>query len=216
MFDAIRYSKKLAGDESMSMTIKRPGEERKEPMSMYKDAIIAVDFDGTCVTHEYPKVGKDIGAEIVLRRLVKEGAKLILWTMRSGQELVDAADWFKGRGVELYGVNENPGQECWTKSPKAYAHLYIDDAALGVPLKHPKEGRAYVDWGKVERMLWIEEFKVEGLNDPIMKAKRALEEARRLLEESEASEERGVKEPSKPREGQATATGEQAKEENCK
>jgi hypothetical protein len=24
--------------------------------------IIAVDFDGTCVTHEYPSIGKDIGA----------------------------------------------------------------------------------------------------------------------------------------------------------
>ena len=24
--------------------------------------IIAIDFDGTCVTHEYPKIGKDIGA----------------------------------------------------------------------------------------------------------------------------------------------------------
>lgn len=24
--------------------------------------IIAVDFDGTCVTHEFPRVGKEIGA----------------------------------------------------------------------------------------------------------------------------------------------------------
>jgi len=23
---------------------------------------ICIDFDGTCVTHEFPKVGKDIGA----------------------------------------------------------------------------------------------------------------------------------------------------------
>jgi hypothetical protein len=30
------------------------------------DIVIAVDFDGTCVTHEYPKVGRDIGAESVL------------------------------------------------------------------------------------------------------------------------------------------------------
>jgi hypothetical protein len=29
--------------------------------------IIAVDFDGTCVTHEYPKVGRDIGAVPVLK-----------------------------------------------------------------------------------------------------------------------------------------------------
>lgn len=28
--------------------------------------IIAVDFDGTCVTHEFPKVGEEIGAAPVL------------------------------------------------------------------------------------------------------------------------------------------------------
>lgn len=32
--------------------------------------IIAVDFDGTCVTHEFPRVGKDIGAVPVLKELV--------------------------------------------------------------------------------------------------------------------------------------------------
>lgn len=31
--------------------------------------IIAVDFDGTCVTHEFPKVGKDIGAAPILKNL---------------------------------------------------------------------------------------------------------------------------------------------------
>lgn len=29
--------------------------------------IIAVDFDGTCVTHEFPYVGKEIGAAEVLK-----------------------------------------------------------------------------------------------------------------------------------------------------
>lgn len=33
--------------------------------------VIAVDFDGTCVTHEFPKVGKDIGAVPVLKELVE-------------------------------------------------------------------------------------------------------------------------------------------------
>lgn len=45
--------------------------------------IIAVDFDGTCVTHEFPEVGKDIGAVPVLKELVKKGHKIILYTMRS-------------------------------------------------------------------------------------------------------------------------------------
>jgi hydroxymethylpyrimidine pyrophosphatase-like HAD family hydrolase len=45
--------------------------------------IIAIDFDGTCVTHEYPKVGREIGASKVLKELVDSGHQLILFTMRS-------------------------------------------------------------------------------------------------------------------------------------
>lgn len=33
-----------------------------------KKMIIAIDFDGTCVTHEFPKIGKDIGAAPAFRR----------------------------------------------------------------------------------------------------------------------------------------------------
>jgi len=33
---------------------------------------ICIDFDGTCVTHEFPKVGKDIGAVPVLKKLVTQ------------------------------------------------------------------------------------------------------------------------------------------------
>ena len=44
---------------------------------------INIDFDGTCVTHDFPKVGKSIGAEKVLKRLTDNGHQLILFTMRS-------------------------------------------------------------------------------------------------------------------------------------
>ena len=40
--------------------------------------IIAVDFDGTCVTHKYPDIGEDIGAVPVLKELVDKGHRLIL------------------------------------------------------------------------------------------------------------------------------------------
>jgi hypothetical protein len=112
---------------------------------------IAVDFDGTCVTHEYPRIGEDIGAVPVLQELVKEGHLLILNTMRSGKELEDAVNWFKEHDIPLYGVNEEPNQKSWTQSPKVYAHLYIDDAALGAPLVYDEEvsERAFIDWKKV-------------------------------------------------------------------
>lgn len=118
--------------------------------------IIAIDFDGTCVTHEYPEVGKDIGAVPILKKMVERGDQLILWTMRSGETLQEAVDWFKENGIPLFGVQTNPDQGSWTSSPKAYAQLYIDDAALGCPLKYPMSGkRPYVDWSAVEKILCL-------------------------------------------------------------
>jgi hydroxymethylpyrimidine pyrophosphatase-like HAD family hydrolase len=116
--------------------------------------IIAVDFDGTCVTHEYPNVGKDIGAVETLRALVAKGHKIMLWTMRCNKELEDAVEWFEQNEIPLWGINENPTQN-WSSSNKQYAHLYIDDTALGCPLKHDPWlcKNAYVDWEKVNSYL---------------------------------------------------------------
>jgi hypothetical protein len=125
--------------------------------------IIAIDFDGTCVTHDMSKAGKEIGAALVLRKLVEKGHQLILWTMRceSGVEsgkfisgLTDAVKWFENNNIPLYGIQCDPTQKEWTQSPKCYAHLYIDDRALGCPLIYPENGdRPYVDWEKVEQYL---------------------------------------------------------------
>lgn len=108
---------------------------------------IAVDFDGTCVKHMYPDVGDDCpGAVEVLRALADAGHAINLFTMRSGEQLEDAKDWFKAREIPLSGINKDEGQEEWTASPKCYAQLYIDDAALGAPLVRPHLGRPFVDW----------------------------------------------------------------------
>jgi hypothetical protein len=128
---------------------------------------IAIDFDGTCVTHEYPLIGRDIGAAPVLKELVSKGHRLILFTMRSDRKLTtlwgktdepyltDAISWFNEREIELFGVQIHPEQEIWTDSPKAYAQLYIDDAALGCPLIQPPnpEERPYADWVKIRDWL---------------------------------------------------------------
>lgn len=115
---------------------------------------IGIDFDGTCVTHEYPKIGKDIGAVLVLKKLTAAGHKLILNTMRCGKELQDAVNWFSNNDIPLYGVNEDPGQKEWTQSPKVFANIYIDDAALGCPLiwTKDKNDRPFVDWEKVDEL----------------------------------------------------------------
>jgi len=119
--------------------------------------IIAIDFDGTCVTHDYPRVGRDIGAISVLKKLVENGHQLILYTMRSDFKgrhyLTDAVNWFKDNNIPLYGINNNSSQLHWTTSPKVLADLYIDDAALGCPLLYSLTDGPYVDWIEVEKIL---------------------------------------------------------------
>lgn len=113
--------------------------------------IICIDFDGTCVDHRYPKIGPDAPYAVeTLKELDESGHQLILFTMRSGEKLEDAVNWFKEKDIPLYGVQFNPTQKKWTKSNKCYAELYIDDAAFGCPLIQP-EGfeNPCVDWIKV-------------------------------------------------------------------
>ena len=115
---------------------------------------IAVDFDGTCVEYDFPHTGKDIGAAVVLKELVGKGHQLILYTMRTGRELEWAEKWFKDNGIELFGVQYDPDQANWTSSNKCYAHLYIDDTALGIPLVKNEGGKKpYVDWTKARELL---------------------------------------------------------------
>lgn len=133
--------------------------------------IIGIDFDGTCVTHEFPRVDIDIGAQEVLNKLVAAGHSLILFTMRSdindvitddpnivkknGNYLTDAQNWFIENNIPLWGINVNPEQWRWTTSPRAYCELYIDDAGIGCPLKYDLElsSRPFVDWSIVEQWL---------------------------------------------------------------
>ena len=108
--------------------------------------IIGLDFDGTLTDHEYPDVGEDLGAKKWLQYLADMGCEFILFTMRDGKELSDAARYCtKVLDISLHGVNVNPTQHQWTMSPKAYCHLYIDDNALGVPLKHGASGKKAAD-----------------------------------------------------------------------
>lgn len=132
---------------------------------------ICIDFDGTCVTHEFPAIGKDIGAVPVLKELVQKGHHLILFTMRSDRKkkkkvngveviveekvLSEAVKWFEDNNIPLYGVQKNPTQCFWTSSPKAYGHLYIDDANLGCPVIYNEKicDRPYADWQKIREIL---------------------------------------------------------------
>ncbi|MFA6778926.1 MAG: hypothetical protein WCU80_03975 [Paludibacteraceae bacterium] len=96
---------------------------------------IAVDFDGTIVTNEYPKIGKEIPFAIdVLKRLQREEHhQLILWTVRTDKSLDDAVAFCLERGLEFYAINKNfPEEKASTCSPrKLNADLFIDDRNVG-------------------------------------------------------------------------------------
>jgi len=96
--------------------------------------VIAVDFDGTVVEHDYPRIGKEMMfAFATLKELNKKGHKLILWTIRTGPLLDEAVEYCKKNGVEFYAVNRNYPEEEFSDniSRKLNADVFIDDRNVG-------------------------------------------------------------------------------------
>lgn len=122
-------------------------------------AVISVDFDGTLVEHKFPDIGQDVpGAVQCCKDLVAAGHKLILFTMRNDSEqgpyLTEALRWCESRGISIWAANDNPEQHKWTDSRKVYANYYIDDAALGCPLRDSfLVERRMVDWYKLRDIM---------------------------------------------------------------
>lgn len=114
---------------------------------------IAVDFDGTIVEHEYPKIGDEkLFAIETLKQIQKQGHQLILWTYRTGSELSDAVEFCKKRGLDFYAVNNNYPEEVYdsTIPRKINADLFIDDRNFG----------GFVDWS----VIW-QSFSKESLDN---------------------------------------------------
>lgn len=112
--------------------------------------IIAVDFDGTIVDHEFPKIGKEkLFAFSTLKKLNEEGHKLILWTYRAGPLLDEAVNYCKENGVEFFAINESyPGEILdENTSRKLNADLFIDDRNVG----------GFLGWDKIWKEISGEE-----------------------------------------------------------
>lgn len=98
-----------------------------------KNKIIAVDFDGTLVKDEYPKIGSpNIKLINKLRRLSKNNT-LILWTCRTGDKLKEAVEFCLLCDLQFHYINEN-SKEILEKygnidSRKITADIYLDDKA---------------------------------------------------------------------------------------
>lgn len=108
---------------------------------------IAVDFDGTIVTHEYPHIGKPIPFAIeTLKKLQQEDHhRLILWTCREGELLQEAIRYCAERGLEFYAINSNYPEETIdnVSARKLEADIFIDDRNLG----------GLPDWGVIYQMI---------------------------------------------------------------
>ena len=107
--------------------------------------IIAVDFDGTVVEHEYPKIGRPIPFAIeTLLQLQKDGHTLLLWSVRDGSLLDEAIDYCEKKGVVFYAANKNyPEEDAVSASRKLNADIFIDDRNVG----------GLPDWGIIYRMI---------------------------------------------------------------
>jgi len=109
--------------------------------------VIAVDFDGTIVTHRYPEIGTVIdGAFETLKDLKRNGFTLILWTVRDGELLDEAVEFCRQHGLNFYAVNNEHPDEAFNPqymSRKIVADIYIDDRNVG----------GFIGWDKIRELL---------------------------------------------------------------
>lgn len=93
--------------------------------------IIAIDFDGTLVTDQFPEIGDPNTTLIELAQIWRHlGAKLILWTCRHGRVLDEAIEFCKKQGLEFDAVNMNVVEVqamYGTDTRKVFADIYLDD-----------------------------------------------------------------------------------------
>lgn len=110
---------------------------------MIESKTFTVDFDNTCALEEFPNVGMDVPlAEWALKLIQDSGHKIILWTCRTGQQLEDAVNWFKEKGIKLAAVNDwddehkkNDFAREYGIPRKVLGDFHIDDHNLGCPHK---------------------------------------------------------------------------------
>lgn len=110
---------------------------------------VGIDFDGTIVEDEFPKVGKTKrGALRTIKRIMNSGNYVVIWTCRDYgiiQEFIDK-NFHPKYQFNLY-VNENPPQlrAKWGNDPrKIGVDLFIDDKNIYT---------TKIDWSEIDEEL---------------------------------------------------------------
>ncbi|MBK8807608.1 MAG: hydrolase [Bacteroidales bacterium] len=119
---------------------------------------IAVDFDGTIVEHEFPKIGKPMLFAFETLRELQKTHQLILWTYRSGELLNEAVEYCKKNGIEFYAINNSYPEEDFdkkTESRKIDVDMFIDDRNIG----------GFLGWSRIWQMINSNPFSIEGFEN---------------------------------------------------
>ena len=110
--------------------------------------ILAVDFDGTIVDHEFPNIGKlKPRAKEVLQNLHSWGCRIIIWTCRDGVYLQEALKFLRTHDIPYDCVNCNIPEIDFT-SNKIFANYYIDDLNLG----------GFPGWNEVQKAVLADRY----------------------------------------------------------
>lgn len=124
---------------------------------------IAVDFDNTLFTNKFPEVGDPVpGAAKYMKKLKDAGHVLMIWTcrMNAGFHSDDSIQKDLEQIVSKMTEHGIPYDEIVHGEPgKLMADIYVDDRALGCPLRVWK-GHPVVDWQQAYnliRLAWVAE-----------------------------------------------------------
>ena len=96
---------------------------------------LSIDFDGTIVEVDYPRIGKlKPNVVKIINKLYEEGHSIIINTCRAGIYEGDCYKFLQDNNIPYHYINSNLpediekfGQDC----RKISADLYIDDKNLG-------------------------------------------------------------------------------------
>jgi hypothetical protein len=102
-------------------------------MSNRPKLVLALDYDGTLVTGDWPNVGRlNRNAKKFYKWAISRGHKLILWTCRDRFDLVAAVKYLQSEGLDFDLINENEPEliKCFENDPrKLGCDWYFDDKA---------------------------------------------------------------------------------------
>jgi len=124
--------------------------------------IIAIDFDGTIVQHDFPRIGELMpDAKRVINKWADMGWHILVWTCRNNYE-PDHPDWDQApigavakfcdeQGLKITGINQQQANlGFYLEARKIFANVYIDDRNLG----------GFPGWNATEAM--VEKYFAQG------------------------------------------------------